>query len=47
MELSKYEVFLKTVELGNITQAAEFLGYTQPAVSRVIAIWSANGAFRF
>lgn len=37
MELSKYEVFLKTVELGNITQAAEFLGYTQPAVSRVIA----------
>lgn len=37
MELSKYEVFLKTVELGNITQAAELLGYTQPAVSRVIA----------
>lgn len=37
MELSKYEVFLKTVELGKITQAAEFLGYTQPAVSRVIA----------
>lgn len=37
MELSKYEIFLKTVELGNITQAAELLGYTQPAVSRVIA----------
>lgn len=37
MELSKYEAFLKTVELGNITQAADVLGYTQPAVSRVIA----------
>ena len=37
LELSKYEVFLKTVELGNITQAADVLGYTQPAVSRVIA----------
>ena len=36
MELSKYEVFLKTVELGNITRAADVLGYTQPAVSRVI-----------
>ena len=27
LELSKYEVFLKTVELGNITQAADVLGY--------------------
>lgn len=35
--MSKYEAFLKTVELGNITQAADVLGYTQPAVSRVIA----------
>ena len=37
MDLSKYEVFLKTVELGNITQAADLLGYSQPAVSRMIA----------
>lgn len=37
MELSKYEVFLKVAELGSITHAAELLGYTQPAVSRVIA----------
>ena len=33
----KYQALLKTVELGNITQAAESLGYTQPAVSRMIA----------
>ena len=26
---SKYLVFLKTVELGSITRAAEALGYTQ------------------
>ena len=34
---SKYLVFLKTVELGSITRAAEALGYTQSAVSRVVA----------
>ena len=34
---SKYRVFLKTVELGSITRAAEALGYTQSAVSRVVA----------
>ena len=37
MELNKYHVLLKTVELGNITRAAEALGYTQSAVSRTIA----------
>ncbi len=33
----KCDVFLKTVELGSITRAAEALGYTQSAVSRTIA----------
>lgn len=33
----KYLAFLRTVELGNITRAAEELGYTQSAVSRMIA----------
>lgn len=34
---TKYEVFLKVVELGSLTQAAEVLGYTQPGVSHVIS----------
>lgn len=33
----KYQVLLKTVELGGITKAAEALGYTQSAASRMIA----------
>ena len=37
MSLQKYIALLKTVELGSISLAAEQLGYTQPAVSRMIA----------
>ena len=37
MSLQKYIALLKTVELGSISQAAEQMGYTQPAVSRMIA----------
>lgn len=37
MNLTKYQVFLKAVELGSFTRAAEALGYTQSAVSRVVA----------
>ena len=37
VNLNKYQILLKTVELGSITRAAEALGYTQSAVSRVIA----------
>lgn len=36
MNLSKYEVLLKTVELGSLTNAAIHYGYTQSAVSQVI-----------
>lgn len=37
MSLQKYAALLKTVELGSISLAAEQMGYTQPAVSRIIA----------
>ncbi len=34
---TKYEAFIRTVQLGRITAAAESLGYTQSAVSKMIA----------
>ena len=37
MSLQKYKALLKTIEFGSISQAAEQMGYTQPAVSRMIA----------
>lgn len=37
MSLQKYNALLKAVELGSISQAAEQMGYTQPAVSRMIS----------
>jgi len=37
MSLQKYAALLKTVELGSISMAAEQMGYTQPAVSRMIS----------
>lgn len=37
MSLQKYIALLKTVELGSFSLAAEQLGYTQPAISRMIA----------
>ena len=35
--IHKYLAYLKTIETGSITQAAADLGYTQSAVSRMIA----------
>ena len=37
MSLQKYAALLKAVELGSISLAAEHMGYTQPAVSKMIA----------
>ena len=37
MDVGKYEAFLRVAELGNLTRAAEELGYTQSAVSRIVA----------
>jgi DNA-binding transcriptional LysR family regulator len=37
MNGNRYEIFLKVVELGNITRAAEAMNYTQSGVSHAIA----------
>jgi len=36
MNISKYEVFLKTIELGSLTKAAEALGYTQSGITHIL-----------
>ena len=36
MSATKYQIFLKTVECGSFTKAAELLGYTQPALSQMM-----------
>lgn len=35
--MQKYVAFLKVIEVGSFTKAAELLGYTQPALSQMIA----------
>lgn len=37
MSIQKYETFLKIVELGSISKAADKLGYSQSAISHVVA----------
>lgn len=37
MNRNRYEIFLKVVEIGNITRAAEVLHYTQAGVSHAVA----------
>ncbi|MDF2570678.1 MAG: cmpR [Neobacillus sp.] len=36
MNIQKYEAFLKTVEYGSLTKAAQALGYTQSAISHML-----------
>lgn len=36
MSTKKYEIFLKTADLGSFTRASEVLGYTQSAISHTI-----------
>ena len=37
LNMNRYTAFLKVVEVGSFTKAAEILGYTQPAMSQMIA----------
>ncbi len=36
MNIQKYEAFIKTVEMGSLTRAAEALGYTQSGISHIL-----------
>ena len=36
MSLKKYEAFVRTVDLGSLTKAAQVLGYSQPGISHMI-----------
>lgn len=36
MNLIKYQAFIKTIELGSITKAAQALGYSQPGISHML-----------
>lgn len=46
MTASKYEVFVKTVELGGLTRAAEHFGCTQSNVSHIISSLESEFGFR-
>lgn len=35
--MQRYKAFLKVVEVGSFTKAAELLGYTQPALSQMMS----------
>ena len=37
MSLKKYEAFVRTVELGSLTRAAEAMGSTQSRISHVLS----------
>jgi len=36
LDTNRYKIFLKVVEIGSLTKAAELMGYTQPGISQVI-----------
>ena len=36
LNMHRYKAFLKVVEVGSFTKAAELLGYTQPALSQMM-----------
>lgn len=45
MSLKKYEAFVKTVELGSLTRAADALGYTQSGMSHMLNALEAELGF--
>ena len=47
MNLQKYLAFVKTVECGSFTKAAEILNYSQSGISRMIHDLRKSGRFCF
>ena len=47
MSLKKYEAFVRTVELGSLTRAAEAMGSTQSRISHVLSATGKNMASSF
>ncbi|GGF68568.1 LysR family transcriptional regulator [Paenibacillus albidus] len=45
MSIHKYEVFVKVVELGSLTKAAELLGFTQSGISHTLSALEAEFGF--
>ena len=43
MNIQKYMAFVKTVEYGSFTKAAEILNYSQSGISRMINDLKRNG----
>ena len=46
MNIVKYMAFIKTVELGSFTKAAELLNYSQSGISRMISDLEAEWGVR-
>ena len=45
MNTEYYRIFLECVRTGNLTQAAENLGYTQSGISHIVALLEAEFGF--
>lgn len=45
MDIQKYMAFIKTVECGSFTHAAEALSYSQSGISRMIGDLERSGRF--
>ncbi|MBR0107701.1 MAG: LysR family transcriptional regulator, partial [Pyramidobacter sp.] len=44
--MERYQALAKVAELGSFTRAAEIMGYTQPAMSQMIASLEAELGFK-
>ena len=47
MSISQYQAFLKTIELGNLTRAAEDLGYTQSGITHLLNSLESDATLSF